>query len=260
VELKTAQEIQELRSSRIQHFSTFSSSLDSILGGGIPTDAITAVAGEFGVGKTQLAHQLILSCIKAGRKAVYIETEPSTFSPERLLQMARAAEVKLDLSKDVLAIPANFIPDPARQYLAYVRVDKYCQEGNDVGLLVVDSFSAKFRQYYQKREQLPDRAREEARHLGFLQYLASRYNMAILVTIQVMGIPDTSAQLVSKVKVGESKMPVGGDVMLHGATHWLFLSHVKSKLWKAELFDSPYLPRAEAFFVITEEGIRDYRA
>jgi RecA/RadA recombinase len=42
--------------------STGSSDLDSLLGGGIETGAITEVFGEFRTGKTQLCHTLCVTC------------------------------------------------------------------------------------------------------------------------------------------------------------------------------------------------------
>jgi len=53
----TAYELYEKRRG-IRRISTGVKSLDELLGGGIETRAITEFVGEFGVGKTQLCHQL----------------------------------------------------------------------------------------------------------------------------------------------------------------------------------------------------------
>jgi DNA repair protein RAD51 len=42
--------------------STGSSDLDSLLGGGVETGAITEIFGEFRTGKTQLCHTLCVTC------------------------------------------------------------------------------------------------------------------------------------------------------------------------------------------------------
>ena len=52
----TGEEILELRK-ELGWITTGSKQLDTLLGGGIPTRAVTEVFGEFGSGKTQLAHQ-----------------------------------------------------------------------------------------------------------------------------------------------------------------------------------------------------------
>lgn len=259
VELKTAQEIEDHKKKYVRYINTGSEDLDRIMGGGVATDAISAFCGEYATGKTQMGEQLLVNCVKMKRKAIFVETEPSTFDLNRVKEIAEAAGVEINPNNDIWVIPARIITDPQKQYLAYVRIEKFCSEGNDVGLIVIDSFSARFRSYYQRREMLPDRAREEARHLAYLQFLSSKYNLAVVVTVQVMGVPDTGAQLAVKMKVGSFKMPVGGDVMLHGATHWINLIQIKTKMWKAEIFDSPNLPRDETTFIIDKRGIRDVK-
>ncbi|EQD74432.1 DNA repair and recombination protein RadA, partial [mine drainage metagenome] len=72
--------------------------MDELLGGGVETQAITEFSGEFGSGKTQLAHQIAvnvqLPAAQGGLEGevVYIDTE-STFRPERVVDMAKAAGV-----------------------------------------------------------------------------------------------------------------------------------------------------------------------
>jgi DNA repair protein RadA len=74
--------------------STGSSMLDDLFLGGIETQAVTELYGEFGSGKSQICHTM---CITAGQPigsgglnsgVIYIDTE-GTFRPERLEQMWR---------------------------------------------------------------------------------------------------------------------------------------------------------------------------
>jgi len=60
---------------------------------------------------------------------------------------------------------------------------------------VVDSFTAKFRSFYTGREQLPDRAKGTARHFGFLDRIASKFNCAVVLTCQATDVPDAQLQL-----------------------------------------------------------------
>ncbi|GES92629.1 meiotic recombination protein DMC1/LIM15 homolog isoform X2 [Rhizophagus clarus] len=88
----TGTEFSQVRS-KVMHISTGSKTLDSLLGGGIPTMSITEAFGEFRTGKTQIAHTL---CVVAqlppsmggtNGKAAFIDTE-GTFRPERIKAIA----------------------------------------------------------------------------------------------------------------------------------------------------------------------------
>lgn len=73
--------------------STGSKSVDTILGGGLMSQSISEVYGEFRTGKTQLAHtmsvvtQLPPEMGGASGKVAYIDTE-GTFRPDRIRSIA----------------------------------------------------------------------------------------------------------------------------------------------------------------------------
>jgi len=73
---------------------TSSSALDELLGGGVETQSITEFYGEFGSGKTQVAHQLAVNVQLPpeegglGGSVIMIDTE-NTFRPERIAQMVK---------------------------------------------------------------------------------------------------------------------------------------------------------------------------
>jgi len=89
----TATEYHQKRSEIIQ-LTTGSKELDKLLQGGFETGSITEMYGEFRCGKTQLCHQLAVTCqlpidLGGGEgKAIYIDTE-GTFRPERCLAIAK---------------------------------------------------------------------------------------------------------------------------------------------------------------------------
>jgi len=210
------------------------------------------------VGKTQLCFQLLVNNVmQHNRKGVYIETEPGTWYGDRVREIATAAGYKDDILKHMYVIPAKSIPDAYAQYNAYLRVEQLCEEGADIGLTIIDSFNAKFRSTFTGREQLPARSSEYGRHIGLLQKLASKYNMAVVMTVQVMGVPDTSAQHIAIAKTGMYKAPVVPDFVLHSLT-WLGITPVGKNSWKITLFDSSFLPRNEAIFTVDKGGIKDY--
>lgn len=73
--------------------TTGSNAVDELLKGGFETGSITEIFGEFRTGKTQLCHQLCVTCqlpVDRGGgegKALYIDTE-GTFRPQRLVAIA----------------------------------------------------------------------------------------------------------------------------------------------------------------------------
>ena len=88
----TAQEILERRKNLVR-CTTGSAKLDSFLKGGIETQAITEIAGEFGSGKSQICYTLCVTAnspldIKGpGGNVIFIDTE-NTFRSERIFQIA----------------------------------------------------------------------------------------------------------------------------------------------------------------------------
>lgn len=73
-------------------YSSGSSGLDRILGGGFRAGRLVEVYGGSGSGKTQLAMQAVLLAAAAGARSAFIDTE-GAFRPERVLAMARARNI-----------------------------------------------------------------------------------------------------------------------------------------------------------------------
>jgi len=259
IKTSTFAERLEHRRKIIQRIPTGCSELDRLLKGGVPTEAITTFKGEFASGKTQFCNQLAVNCLKyLKRKVIWIETEASTFIPERVKEMADAIGLKINGENDFIVIPADQIATPYNQFLAYERAMKEARRRNmDVGLFIVDSFTAKFRGFYSGREMFPDRAKEEARHLGYLDMLASNYNMAVVLTAQVMGIPDTGQQLGERVKTGHTKRMWGGDLITHWSTYIISLQKMSLTDWEAIIADAPDVAMKSVRFRLTSAGIRD---
>jgi DNA repair protein RadA len=100
-DLSTAEDLLERRKN-LQRCSTGSSSLDSFLKGGIETQAMTEIAGEYGSGKSQLCHTLCVTANLAKEKGglggnlMFIDTE-NTFRPERIHQIAEQRGIAADI-------------------------------------------------------------------------------------------------------------------------------------------------------------------
>jgi DNA repair protein RadA len=92
-EFSTADQVLERRKSLVR-FTTGSKNLDDFLKGGIESQSITELAGEFGSGKSQICHTLCVTAAKRGSRGtinsiIFIDTE-NTFRPERVHQIAEA--------------------------------------------------------------------------------------------------------------------------------------------------------------------------
>jgi len=241
-------------------YSTGSTELDRLLGGGVFTNEITGIKGQMATGKTQICKSVAVSCIAKGRKVAWIETEPGTFFPKRILEIAQNRGINVDLKKDIIVVGAKYITSPATQFLAYEVIDKqYLQKGVDIGLIVIDSFSPRFRETYTRREMFGERSQEQARHLGYLQYLAAKYNLAVMITAQVMGVPDAGKQKNTMMVEASDKAVYGGHVLKHSVQTWLAVEQQSKtqNAWTAELFDSSHLPCGKVLFSITSMGVTD---
>lgn len=247
---ETADEVLRKRD-EVKKVSTGSKRLDDLLGGGIETQAITEFYGEFASGKTQIAHQAAVMVQLPEEegglegRAVYIDTE-HTFRPERILQIAEY------LGKDASEILKNIKVGNAKnsdhQMELSREVGNIAKEWN-VRILIVDSVTSFFRSEYTGRALLAERQQKLNRHLHGLQKLADLYNLAILVTNQVLARVD--------ILLGDHVAPVGGNIIAHQCTHRVFLRKAKANKRIARLVDSPYLPEGETVFSIAEGGIMD---
>jgi len=239
---------QRLKARRI---STGVRALDQLLLGGIETRAITEIVGEFGSGKTQLCHQLAVMVQLPedrgglGAKAVYIDTE-GTFRPERIMQIAKARGLDPNQALNNIYIARAYSVD---HQMVLVEHAKRLAKQERIGLVVVDSIVAHFRAEFPGRENLAERQQKLNKHIADLLRLADAYDVAVVVTNQVMARPD--------VYFGNPLNPAGGNVLAHGATYRLWLRKSKENIRIAKIFDSPYHPEGEASFRITEEGLVD---
>lgn len=249
-EFKTGNELFEKRQ-QIGKISTGSKTFDELLGGGFESQAIIELFGEYGSGKTQIAHQLCvivqLPKEKGGLEghAFYIDTE-NTFRPERIKQMSEGYE--LDPEEVLSKIHVARAYNSSHQMLL---VDKVKELSKDVParLLVVDSLTAHFRAEFVGRGTLADRQQKLNRHMHDLLRWGDLNNGVICVTNQVAAKPDAF--------FGDPTRPIGGHIVGHTATFRVYLRKSKGPKRIARLIDSPHLPEGEAVFSITEKGVRD---
>ncbi len=239
------------RRKKLGRVTTNSKALDELLGGGVETMAITEFAGEFGSGKTQLAHQIAVDIqqpIDQGGLAgevVYIDTE-STFRPERIVDMSKG--LGLDPQEALARIHIARAFNSSHQMLLVTKAQELARN-RPIRLIVVDSLTAHFRAEYAGRGELAPRQQLLNKHLHELQRFADTYNAAVVVTNQVSSRPD--------ILFGDPTRPIGGNIVAHAATYRIYLRKSKPPKRIARLIDSPNLPEGEAVFSVTGEGVRD---
>jgi len=239
------------RRKKVTRLTTGSKEFDTLLGGGLETQAITEFFGEFGSGKTQVMHQLAVNVQlppdKGGLNghAVYIDTE-NTFRPERIRQMAEAIGLDPDEALKKIHVARAF--NSNHQILL---VDKAMELAKDypVRLLIVDSLTAHFRAEYVGRGSLAERQQLLNKHMHDLLKFADLNNAVVAVTNQVAANPG--------LMFGDPTQPIGGHIVGHTATYRIYLRKSRGNKRIARLIDSPALPDGEVVIKIVEEGIRD---
>ncbi len=223
--------------------------LNTLLGGGIETGAITECFGEFGSGKTQIANALAVNCQKVDEDAVavFIDTE-NTFRPERIRQLAEGAGLEPDKVLGNIKVAKAYNSD--HQMLLVDKVEELIKkQGLNVRVLIVDSLTAYFRAEFIGRGTLADRQQKLNKHMHKLARIAHQYNISVYVTNQVMAKPDMF--------FGDPTSAIGGNIVGHASTFRVYLRKGKKGSRVAKLIDSPSLPEGEATFYVEKEGIRD---
>lgn len=244
------------RRKQVGKLTTGSESLDGLIGGGVETQSITELYGEFGSGKTQIAHQVAVTTqlpVKdggLGGSVIMIDTE-NTFRPERIQQMAEALELDHEgvLKNIHVARAYNSNHQVLLVEKAFELAEELKETERPVRLIIVDSLTAHFRAEYIGRGTLADRQQKLNKHLHDLMRFGDLNNAAIVVTNQVMSKPDTF--------FGDPTRPIGGHILGHTATYRIYLRKSKGEKRIGRLVDSPCLPEGEAVFAVTLEGVRD---
>ncbi len=224
-------------------------SLDEMLAGGIETGAITEAFGEFGSGKTQLAHFLAVRTILQDPESyvVYIDTE-NTFRPERIRQFAEGQNLDPDEVLRKIKVARAYNSDH-QMLLAEKVEDLIKKQGLKVKLVIVDSLTSHFRAEFVGRGTLAERQQKLNKHMHTLLKIADSNNIAVFVTNQVMAKPDTF--------FGDPTQSIGGHIVGHSSTFRIYLRKGKKSSRVAKLIDSPYLPEGEAAFMVETDKIRD---
>ena len=253
--------------------------VDDLLGGGVETQSITEVYGEFGSGKSQITHQLAVN-VQLPREvgglrgcAIFIDSE-DTFRPERIDDMVRGLEDDVinatladrDIDGDasdeeaVDALIADVLEkihvakafNSNHQILLAEKAQELAGEHDDtdwpVRMIAVDSLTAHFRAEYVGRGQLAQRQQKLNKHIHDLMRIGDIYNTAIVVTNQVSANPDSF--------FGDPTQPIGGNILGHSSTFRMYLRKSKNNKRIVRLVDAPNLPDGEAVMRVEGAGLK----
>ncbi|OXB71593.1 UNVERIFIED_CONTAM: hypothetical protein H355_001562 [Colinus virginianus] len=170
--------------------------------------SITELFGENRCGKTQICHtvcvvaQLPKEMNGGAGKVCYIDTE-GTFRPEKIQSIAERFGVNGDDALDNIMYARAFTTEHMFQLLtaaaAKMAEEKFCKTVYYLfdtrswrrhfyvsACLIVDSIIALFRVDYCGRGELADRQQKLNKMLSAMLKLAEQYNLAVLITNQVM--------------------------------------------------------------------------
>jgi DNA repair protein RadA len=253
-EFSTADQVLERRKSLVR-YSTGSKNLDDFLKGGVESQAITELAGEFGSGKSQICHTL---CVTAAannnsrgpiNSIIFIDTE-NTFRPERIHQIAEARG--LDSEEIMKKVFVCKMINSAQLEALIRSLGRYIEEYK-AKLVIVDSIISLHRAEYTGRETLAERQQRLNVILHKLIRLAEVYNIAVVLTNQVQVSPDNTFG------VSDSLRAAGGNIMGHACTYRIFLRKVgRDRL--AIMVDSPHHAYSQVKFTISERGVENSEA
>ena len=225
------------------HLPCGCSSLDNMLGGGIESQGLTEIYGEEGAGKTQWMETLVVNTA-SNAKAVFIIDCEGTTNTKRMLEIASVRGLQLDVNKILLARVQD-----ADELESVV---KSCTQeiiDNDVKLILVDGLMGKYRMEYDRgRGELNTRQNDIKVVIRRLQNMAEYLNIAVLLTNQVMGNPDSGWG-------ADPIKPIGGHVYGHNVKHIIKITKGKDTKRIARIIKSHKFPKYDCEFYLNAAGV-----
>ncbi len=155
--------------------------LDKMIGGGLPSQALSLAYGEAGCGKSTLAMQAAVNCARRGFKAIYVDADQS-FSHQRLSQIAH-----LDAEEAGERIIV-FFPETFQEQTELIEnLESYVTKA--FRMVILDSVTNLYRVAILPGAKSFKLNRELNRQLAYLADLASNHDLAVLTTGQVHAMP-----------------------------------------------------------------------
>ena len=118
-----------------------------------------------------------------------------------------------------------------------------------IRLIIIDSMTSEFRMDFSGRGELGERQQLLKKHIKHVSRIAEIYNVAVLITNQVMVSPS--------VMFGDPVKPIGGTTLGHTSTHRIYLRKGGKDKIVAKLVDSPNNAQNEAVLSLTRSGVEN---
>ncbi|MFW6117270.1 MAG: DNA repair and recombination protein RadA, partial [Thermoproteota archaeon] len=227
--------------------------LDDILDGGIRTQEMVEFFGEYGTGKSSICFKLCVTAPQPKEEGgldggvLFYDTE-DTLSSRRIQQICEVMELDPEPVLKNLIISKVYTSD--HQELLLDHGFQVCQE-EDIRLVIVDSVITHYRSEFVGRESLAERQQRLNKYLSRLKRLARLYNLAVVITNQAQADPRPWYM------GGGRPKGTGGNVLAHTPTHRVYIRRSSKSKRVARVEDSPYLPRREGAFKLSDQGIED---
>lgn len=266
--------------------------VDELLGGGVETQSITEVYGEFGSGKSQVTHQLAVNVQLPEEhgglhgSAIFIDTE-DTFRPERIAGMVHG--LPEDILEDVIereevdytvddiknsetnedGSPFEGTPaeDLAQRFLDRIHVAKAFNTNHQMLLAqeAQDQAEALKDTEYPVRllvvDSLTAHFRAEYVGRGELAQRQQKLNKHMHDIVRAASLSNACAVVTNQVTAnpdqffGDPTKPIGGNILGHTSNFRIYLRKSKENKRIVKLVDAPNLPDGEAVCRVDEDGV-----
>ncbi|MEM0184227.1 MAG: helix-hairpin-helix domain-containing protein [Thermoproteus sp.] len=249
VGVNTVVKAKDLKSKQYKTFKTFVAEFDEKTPwGGIREAFIYEFAGEFGAGKSMLAHQISVAALAQGftPNVVYVDTE-NTFNPSLVETLAERFNVDVEKALDAIVVIKPATVFYLERFVKF-ELPSYLEGGTR--LIVIDTITALYRAEFPGREMLAARQQRIHYLIDWLRRHSHMYGLVSILTNQVMDVPEAFLSGVKK--------PVGGNVLAHAVNaRFMMVRPNKAKLegymWP---LDVPGMsPEVKIQYKITESGL-----
>ncbi|MEZ0248876.1 MAG: ATPase domain-containing protein [Thermoproteus sp.] len=215
--------------------------------GGLREAFIYEFAGEFGAGKSMLAHQISVQSVAQNfGDVVYIDTE-GTFNAGLLEKIARRFGLEPGQVLDRISV---YVPDNVSALEAFAKYElpKHLKEGAKT--VIVDTITALYRAEFVGRESLAERQQRLHYLIDWFRRHARVFNALVVFTNQVMDVPEAF--------LSGLKRPAGGNVLAHAVNARFMMARPSKQkpeghMWPLDVPGMP--PEAKIQYRIADDGL-----
>lgn len=224
-----------------------------MLGGGLESQSITEIYGEYRTGKTQLCMTMAVTAQLpkpqgGAGKVLYVDAE-GTFRPERIAAIAQRFDLVAEEVLDNIIYARAHTTEHQHTLLVLAAAQMM---DDHFSLIIIDSIMALYRVDYTGRGQLSERQQNLGQFLAKLKKLSEQFNVAVLMTNQVMADPGGGMSFMA-----DPKKPIGGHVLAHASTTRLYFKKGKGEQRLVKCIDSPSVAEQQCTIELSEGGVGD---